>query len=298
MLDFRLKVFDTVAKRLSFTRAAEELYITQPAVTKHIRELEAYFKTSLIERSGNRKVSLTPAGRILLAYAEQIASVYKGLEFEMNALVNKHSGVLRIGASTTVAQYVLPPVLAGFHERFKDVKVILVTGNTEQVEEALLKKEIDLGIIEGMTRQPQISYQEFGKDELVLVSSISNQKLKKYVLKPEELKNYPFLLREPGSGTLEFIAYALKERDIRLNDLNVEMQLGSTESMKSYLLNSNCIAFLSVHAIVKELKSGECRIVDVEGLSITRPFHFIQPLGHPLPLAELFQRFSSTYRLS
>lgn len=296
MLDFRLKVFYTVAKRLNFTRAAEELYITQPAVTKHIRELESYFKTSLIERSGNRKVSLTPAGEILLTYAEQIGTVYKELEFDMNALVNKHKGVLRIGASTTVAQYVLPPVLAGFHERFKDVKVILITGNTEQVEEALIKKEIDLGIIEGMTRQPQINYREFAKDELVLVSSASNKKLKKDVLKPEELNNYPFLIREPGSGTLEFIAHALKGLGIRLNDLNVEMQLGSTESMKGYLLNSNCIAFLSIHAIVKELKSGECRIVDVKGLSIERPFHFTQLQGHPLPLAELFVRFSVTYK--
>lgn len=297
MFDFRLQVFYTVAKRLNFTRAAEELFITQPAVTKHIRELEAHFKTSLIERSGNRKVSLTPAGVTLLKYAEQINSVYKELEFDMNALVNQHAGVLRIGASTTVAQYVIPPILASFHERFKDVKVLLITGNTEQMEEALLKKEIDLGIIEGMTKQPQISYQEFDKDELVLVSSTANTKLKKDVLKPEELGNYPLLLREPGSGSLEFIAHALKQLNIRLSDLNIEMQLGSTESMKAYLLNSNCLAFLSIHAILKELKSGECRIVDLKGITIERPFHFIQLQGQPLPLAELFMRFAIKHQM-
>jgi DNA-binding transcriptional LysR family regulator len=296
MFDFRLQVFYTVAKRLNFTRAADELYITQPAVTKHIRELETHFKTSLIERSGNRKVSLTPAGETLLRYAEEISKVYKELEFDMNALVKQHNGVLRIGASTTVAQYVIPPILAGFHQRFKDVKIMLITGNTEQMEEALIRKEIDLGIVEGVSRQPQISYHEFVKDELVLVSSTANTKLKKDVLEAEELKNYPLLIREPGSGTLEFIAHALKQQGTRLADLNIEMQLGSTESMKSYLLNSHCLAFLSVHAIVKELKSGECRIVDIKGLTIERPFHFIQLQGQPVPLADLFHRFALRYK--
>lgn len=295
MFDFRLQVFHTVAKRLSFTRAAEELHITQPAVTKHIRELELHYKTSLIERSGNRKVSLTPAGQTLLSYADQLWQTYKELEFDMNAVRNQHSGTLRIGASTTIAQYILPSVLAAFHHKFNDVKVVLTTGNSEQIEEALINKEIDLGIIEGRARQPQISYQKFADDELVLVSRTINVKLKKETLKLEELKNYPIVLREHGSGTLDFIVYELKQQGIRLSDLQVEMQLGSTESIKLYLLNSNCLAFLSVHAIVRELRSGECRIVDVKGLSITRAFNFIQLQGHPLPLAELFVRFASKH---
>ncbi|GAB2698739.1 LysR family transcriptional regulator [Mucilaginibacter koreensis] len=295
MFDFRLQVFHTVAKRLSFTRAAEELHITQPAVTKHIRELELHYKTSLIERSGNRKVSLTPAGQTLLSYADQLWQTYKELEFDMNAVRNQHSGTLRIGASTTIAQYILPSVLAAFHHKFNDVKVVLTTGNSEQIEEALINKEIDLGIIEGRARQPQINYQKFADDELVLVSRTINVKLKKETLKLEELKNYPIVLREHGSGTLDFIVYELKQQGIRLSDLQVEMQLGSTESIKLYLLNSNCLAFLSVHAIVRELRSGECRIVDVKGLSITRAFNFIQLQGHPLPLAELFVRFASKH---
>lgn len=297
MFDFRLKVFYTVARRLNFTKAAEELYITQPAVTKHIRELEGYFKTSLIERSGNRKVSLTTAGETLLTHVEQLMKLYKELEFDMNALTSAHSGVLRIGASNTTAQYVAPPMLAEFHKRFSDVKVILTTGNTEQIEEALIRKDIDLGIIEGMTKQPLINYQKFADDELVLVSSTTNTRFKKDSLKPEDLKNYPLLLREPGSGTLEYIAHALKEQGIKLSELQVEMQLGSTESIKSYLLNSNCLAFLSVHAIVKELKAGECRIVDVKGLAIERPFHFIQLQGQPLPLAEAFTRFAKSFEV-
>ena len=116
MLDFRLNVFYTVAKRLSFTKAAAELYVTQPAVTKHIQELEHQFGTALFDRRGNQ-ISLTAAGNVLLGHAETIMGVYRQLEFDMNALKGESGGTLRVGASTTVAQYVIPPVLARFREQ-------------------------------------------------------------------------------------------------------------------------------------------------------------------------------------
>ncbi len=297
MFDFRLQVFYTVAKRLNFTKAAAELFITQPAVTKHIRELEQHFKTSLFERSGNKKIVLTAAGEILLQYAETLAGTYRELEFDMNLLVKQHTGVLRIGGSTTVSQYVIAPILAKFHRKFKDVQVSLITANTEQIEQALLNKEIDLGIIEGISKNPQIRYQPFINDELVLVTGTNNKYLKKDSLKPDELKNYPLLMREHGSGTLDVIAHALKPYHIKLADLKIEMQLGGTESIKAYLLHSNCLAFLSVHSILKELRNNECRIIDIKGLAILRPFYFIQPHGQPASIAELFMRFALNYKL-
>lgn len=296
MFDFRLQVFYKVAKRLNFTRAAAELYISQPAVTKHIKELEEHYKTTLFERSGNRKIILTPAGELLLQYTDQLLDVYRGLEYDMNLLMQQHTGQLRIGASTTVAQYIIPAVLAKFHKKFKDIQIQLTTGNTEEIEQALLDKEIELGIIEGISRNPGIKYDEFLQDELVLVSADSNTLVKKPVLKPEELKDYPFLLREPGSGTRDVIEHALKQQHIKMADFNVEMQLGGTESIKSYLLHSNCLAFISVHAILKELKNNELRIIDVKGLTITRPFNFIQAHGQSPALAELFMRFARDFR--
>ena len=298
MLDFRLNVFYTVAKRLNFTKAAAELFITQPAVTKHIKELESRFKVSLFERSGNKKIILTPAGETLLAYTTQLFDIYRELEYDMNTMVNKHSGILRIGASNTAAQYIIPAVLAQFHKKFKDIKVVLVTGNTEEVEQLLLNKSIEIGIVEGIVHNPQLKYEAFLQDELVLVSALNNTSVKKDTIKPDELKNYPMLLREPGSGTLEVIAHALKPFQIKLSDLQVEMQLGGSESIKSYLLQSNCLAFLSIHSILKELKNNECKIIDIKGLSIERQFHFILPQGQPLPLAELFIRFARNYKLS
>jgi len=298
MLDFRLNVFYAVAKRLNFTKAADELFITQPAVTRHIKELEKLYKTSLFERSGNKKIVLTAAGETLLQYVDQLLKVHRELEFDMNQLVKQHNGFLHIGASTTVAQYIIPPVLAQFHKMFKDIRVLLVTGNTEDIEQALLKKEVEIGIIEGISRNPQFKYESYLLDELVLVSAASNTAMKKDTIKPDELKNYPLLLREPGSGTLDVIAHSLKPHNIKIADLQIEMQLGGTESIKSYLLHSNCMAFLSVHSILKELKNNECRIIDIKGLAIERPFHFIQPHGQPSSLAELFVRFARNYKLS
>ncbi|MER3465497.1 MAG: LysR family transcriptional regulator [Chitinophagaceae bacterium] len=291
MFDFRLQVFHTVAKRLNFTKAAEELFITQPAVTKHIHEIENNFKVKLFDRNGT-KIKLTPAGDTLLQYTEELFTVYRNLEFEMNSFTQTHSGKLKIGASTTVAQYVLPPVLAAFHKKFKDIKVTLTINNTEQIEQALQNKEIDLGIIEGQSKKSVIKYTEFVKDEIVLVSNISNPLAKKQTIAPEELKKIPLLLREPGSGTLEVIAHALKPSGIKIAQLQNEMQLGSTESMKLYLLHSNCMAFMSIHSILKELQNKECCIIDVKGLSIERYFNFIQLQGQPAALPELFMKFA------
>lgn len=294
MFDFRLQVFHAVARRLNFTKAAEELFITQPAVTKHIQEIEHHFNVALFERNGTR-IKLTPAGEMLLQYTEQLFAVYRNLSFEMNTFSQRHNGLLRIGASTTVAQYVLPPLLAAFHSKFKDIRVSLSINNTAQTEQALLDKQIDLGIIEGHSKNKLFKYTEFVKDELVLVSGADHPLARKGVIKPEELLQIPLLLREPGSGTLEVLAHALKPAGIRISQLQKEMQLGSTESIKSYLLHSQCMAFLSIHSIQKELQYKAFSVLAIKGLRIERSFNFIQPHGQAEGLAELFMKFCRSY---
>jgi len=294
MFDFRLKVFHTVAKRLNFTKAADELCITQPAVSKHIQEIENYFQLKLFDRNGT-KIRLTEAGKILLQYTNQLFTIYSNLEFELNTLNQRHTGKLRIGASTTIAQYVLPPVLAAFHKKFAEIKVTLVIHNTEQIEQALQNKDIDFGIIEGQSKNASFKYTEFIKDEIVLVTNINHPSAIKEMIQLDELLETSLLLREPGSGTLEVIAHSLKPFDIKISQLQTEMQLGSTESIKSYLLHSNCMAFLSIYSILKELKNKEFTIIDVNGLTIERYFHFIQSYGEAETLPDLFMNFANHY---
>lgn len=289
MSDFRLEVFYTVAKRLSFTKASAELFITQPAVTKHIHELEDQYKAKLFERNGNR-ISLTTAGQLLFKHAENIFGLYRQLDFEMNSLTQHSEGLLKIGTSTTVA-YLVAPLLAKFRARFHDIQLNLITENTEHIEQALINKDIELGIIEGRTKNTAISYHPFIKDELVLACSSKYTLANRASLKPEELKKIPLIMREQGSGTLEVIEHALKQVHIAMTDLIIEIRLGSPESIKSYLMNAPCMAFISVHAITEELKRGELKVIDVKGLNIGRTFYFIHLQGKPEGLANVFMNF-------
>ncbi|MBO9631822.1 MAG: LysR family transcriptional regulator [Chitinophagaceae bacterium] len=294
MFDFRLKVFHTVASRLSFTRAAEELFITQPAVTKHINEIEQYFKVKLFERDG-RKIRLTPAGQTLFRYTTDLFALYRNLEFEMHTQADKKAGRLRVGASTTVAQYVLPPVLASFHKKFPDIRITLSTDNTEQIEQALQQHQVDVGLIEGRAKNSAFRYTPFLKDELVLVANAANPLAKKGIIKPAELLKIPLLLREPGLGTLEVIAHALRPLGIKISQLKKEMQLSNTESIKGYLQHSQSMAFLSIHSILAELEQRLFTVIEVKGLNIQRDFHFISPHGDTGALTNLFMQFALTH---
>lgn len=294
MFDFRLKVFDTVAKRLSFTKAATELNITQPAVSKHIKEIEQNLNTRLFNRNGT-KISLTTSGEILLKYTEKLFCIYRELDFEINQHNQKQKGTIRMGAITTIAQYVLPPLLAEFHKQFEEIQVLLTIRNTEAIEDLLQHQKIDLGLIEGQSKNKLFHYIPFIKDEIVLAARGEHPMANKNALEIKDLKEIPLLLREPGSGTLENIAFALKPHGVKLTDLHTEMQIGNTESIKSYLIYSDCMAFLSIHSILQELKNKTLTVIDLKEVSIERLFYFIQPQGEQSAMADLFKKFAQSY---
>lgn len=298
MFDFRLKVFHTVATRLNFTRAAKVLYITQPAVTKHIQEIEAFYKCKLFERNGT-KIKLTTAGLTLLSYTEKLFKVYRELEFELSLLNENSKGTLKLGASTTIAQYVLPKHIALFKQKFPDIKIELTNANTEYIENLLVENKIDLGLVEGQSKRQHIKYTPFLKDEIVLCTSITNQLIKKSTITLNDLQKLPMIIREQGSGSLEVVVAALKKVNVKLSQFTIEMVLDSSESIKSYLLHSDNFAFLSIHSILNELKNNEMKIIDIKGLDIQRYFYFITQQGNNHNLSELFLRFitSNNFKL-
>lgn len=294
IFDFRLRVFYTVSQKLSFTKAAEALFISQPAVTKHIKELEEQLGTSLFKRNGNN-IALTPAGQILVKHTQHIFETYAALENELAQLQDSVSGHIRIGASTTLAQYVLPKILALFKKAHPSIQFTFASGNSEAIEQQVMTEKIDVAIVEGNSRHPQITYEPFVKDEIVLVSKSGSAIAEKGEIKPTQLMNIPLILREQGSGTLDVIYKALKKGGIRLKDLKVELQLGSTESIKQYLRHTNCAAFLSIHSITRELQENELTIIDVKGIDISRTFQFIQLRGQTSKLPSLFKHFCSKH---
>lgn len=290
MDDFRLRVFITAVRTLSFTRTAEQLCISQPAVSKHVGELESRYGVQLFTRRGSR-LELTEAGRTLLASAERVADDYRRLEYEMSLCTGQTEGELRLGASTTIAQYLLPPILARFTTRFPKVRVSLLSGNSGQVEQALGDHAIDLGLVESVSRRQGLHYTPFRADELVLVARPGGKYARTESVTPEALCRIPLVLRENGSGTLEVIIAALADRGIRLSQLNVVLRLGSTEGIKGFVRHSDAMAIVSAFSVVDELRSGALRIVDLEGLTLLRDFVFVHNEAHPARLVRQFLDF-------
>lgn len=293
-MDFRLKVFHSVACNLSFTKASRELFISQPAISKHIHELEVRYKTPLFERIGSR-IRLTRAGELLFSHTTQILSAYRQLDFEMNLLTDHFSGELRMGASTTIAQYVLPPVLSSFINTFPDIRVSLLNGNSRDIERALQEGKITLGLVEGLAHQNVLHYTPFMKDELVVVAHTGSSLAAYDEITFEQLCTLPLVLRENGSGTLAVLESALAERQVKLSQLNVLIQLGSTESIKLFLENADALGIISVRAVTRELMAGRLKVIDVEGFRAERMFAFVEPQGQNSGVEENFIRYANQH---
>lgn len=292
MSDFRLKVFQSVAKNLSFTKASQELFVSQPAITKHIQELEATYQTRLFDRQGS-KISLTESGRLLLEHCERILEDYKRLEYEMHLLHNEYIGELKLGASTTIAQYVLPPLLGSFIGKFPQVNLSLLNGNSREIEAALQEHRIDLGLVEGVFRLPNLKYTTFLEDELVAVVHSKSRLQLPEEITPQDLPAIPLVLRERGSGTLDVIERSLQKHGVKLASLHVLMYLGSTESIKLFLENSDCMGIVSIpiRSICKELAAGTFRVVEIKDMPMLRDFCFVQLQGQEGGLSQAFMNY-------
>ena len=271
MDEFRLRVFVTAARTLSFSKCAAAMNITQPAVSRHIGELEARYGMPLFTR-GTSGVALTKAGGLLLSHAEGLLSAYQKMDYDMELLSQTSQGRLSIGASTTIAMYLLPPVLASFMELSGGVEVSMLSGNSENVEQWLRDGRVDIGFVENASRRPWLHYEPLMADELVLVAGTQGRYGSLESVTPEELRGLPLVLREKGSGTREIIERALSRRGIRVEDLNVVIELSSTEAIKSFVRSSDTLAIVSVIALHRELADGSLRIVDIDGVDMPREF--------------------------
>jgi len=279
MISLAHRVFLEVAAHLSFSKASKALFISQPAVSKQIKLLEDQYKQPLFERKGN-SILITSAGEKLYRYLLEAREIEKKIEFELLTLSKGEgaAGFLKLGASTTIALYILPSILSGFQQKFQKVDVQLVNRNSENVMNALLNHEIDVGIIEVENKLTTVSYQHFMNDEVIAVCSKKSALAGKQ-LTLEELKTVPLALRERGSGTLHALLHALSIQHIKPSDLKVKIRLGGTEALKNFLLADECLGFLPRPSILRELNLGELVEVPVLNLSVKREFYFIRRKG-------------------
>jgi DNA-binding transcriptional LysR family regulator len=289
-MDFRFQVFKTVADKLNFTKASEHLYISQPAVSKHIRLLEQHYHTTLFERQGN-KIKLTTEGKVLLSHTNQLLEHYRAIDNYFLILNQEISKNIALGASTTIAQYILPPLLVKLREAYPETKLSLVNANSTEIEEMINRQEVDFGLIEGTQNNPLLEYEYFTEDEIVLVCKNGLHSVRNDELSLKDLNNIPLIFRESGSGTRKIIQKKLKKVNLSEKDLTIEAVLGSTESIKNYVLNSNSYAFLSIHSIQAELREQKMQIIDVKGLEINRRFYFVKKKGQNSTTYETLKNF-------
>jgi DNA-binding transcriptional LysR family regulator len=289
MLSVKHDVFIIVAQQKSFSKASQVLYISQPAVSKHIKTLEAHYKIKLFERKGT-STSLTPAGKFLYDQLMEIKKIEEQTEFDISTINDalQAKGVLKLGASTTVALYILPKVLSSFNKHYPQIDINLLNRNSELVMEALLNQDINLGIIEGRVKLNNVAYEPFLTDQVVAVCSRKSPIAKKKYYALKEIVNLPLAIRERGSGTLAALKYALEKNKIKMSDLHIKVRLGGTEALKNFIIESDSLGFLPKQSISKELKYGDLTIIDFEGLKITRNFYFIQRKGENSNLNKSF----------
>lgn len=280
MLSARHEIFIEVATNLSFSKAGEILFISQPAISKHIKALEAFYKTTLFERKGN-SIQLSKGGSLLLSRLKEAKKIQNQLEFELSVLNDqlKAKGQLKLGASTTVALYIIPKILSAFHQKYPEIKISLLNRNTDTIIKALADQDIDIGIVEGKKKNSAILYQPFATDEVIAVCSAKSPIAKKRSLTVPEIKNYRVVLREQGSGTLAALKYNLEKNGVKLSELNVNVRLAGTEALKNFLREDNCLGFLPKGSVTRDLENGELVTVKIENFQIIRNFFFIQRHG-------------------
>ena len=240
---------------MSFTKAADVLHMTQPAVTFQIRQLEEHFNTRLFDRTHNR-ITLTVAGELVKSHADLIISQYGEMDNEIRKLTGDVLGPLVIGASTTIGQYVIPRVLGDYQAKFPEVTMRLYVTNTLGVIHMVENNEIDIGIVEGPINNKNLVTEVCWQDELLLVTPPGHALAGPEPVRPDEIMQYSFISREEGSGTRQVISEYLTENKLSFSDMILAMEFGSSESIKSAVAAGLGISILSIATLDKELSLG------------------------------------------
>jgi len=292
-IDFRhLETFSRVAELKSFSKAANDLFLTQPTVSGHILSLEQSLSLRLFDRTG-KGIRLTKAGEVFLKYASKILSFRKDL---LNALSEFSQGIrgeLSLGASTIPGEYLLPKLMGNFKKDHPHFIISLKIANTKEIVQYVLQDNIELGIIGAKLNHSSLHYEKFEEDEIIVVAPSDHPLIRKRRVTLEELFNEPWIIREEGSGTQIAVEKALRKKGKSLKQFNVAMEMGSTSSVKEGVKAKLGLAFTSGRAVEEELNQGLFSRIDVEGIEpISRQIYIVSHRGRTLsPIGMEFHRF-------
>ena len=268
----QLRVFSAVARLGSFSAAAQALYLSQSVVSRHVGALEQQLDRVLLDR-GARGAEPTEAGRVLADYAERLFELEKEARVALDDLRDLRSGRLRIGASTTIGDYVLPPMLAAYHRDYPRVDIELAIANTQIIQQDLAARRIDIGLTEGFADRARFSVRAFMNDHLIAVAAPTHALAAGRALTLAELTATPCVMREAGSGTRAVVENALAAHGL---ELKPAMALGSTEAVKQAVIAGAGFTIASEHTVCNELADRRLTALDVEAFTLCRPLHLLQ----------------------
>ena len=274
MLNDSIRVFLTVVEKKSFSKAAKALFLTQPAVSFQIQMLEEYYGTRLFDRV-SRNIILTEAGHLLLKYANEMSRLQAELEKEMQDLTSTIKGKLKIGASTTIGEYIAPYILGAFKKMYPEVELSLEVSNSEDIEASIHDTVLDIGLVEGPPIGKDLESLPFIQDQLVLITSKDHPWSNFDSISVFELDKYPFISREKGSGTRLEMEQHLKKAGFSANNLNVIMELGSTSAIKAAVESGLGVAMISKWAVQEKVKAGLLAQVKLKEDEFERNFRII-----------------------
>lgn len=270
-MDQALLVFITAVERGNFTRTAEELHMTQPAVSQYIQSLERSMGTRLLDRT-NKYVKLTKAGQIVYEYALQM----KGLYFKMHSLVDDlmhHAGgELSIGASYTYGEYILPHVIARMRSGYPLIKPRISIGNTKEIAEAVLNHQLDIGIVEGELSHEKLTVQPFAEDLMYIIAPGNHWLCQQSNVSAQDIANEPWILREPGSGTREAADKMFSNLGIQPPEM---VEFGSTQIIKESVEAGLGLTLLSEWVVRKEISLGSLAVLRLPEAPVTRHFSWV-----------------------
>lgn len=277
----QLTIFRTVAHHLSYTRAAEVLYLSQPAVTQQVRTLELALGLRLFARSG-RGIVLTPAGQELLRHTERLLALLAETAPVVQEIHTLERGSVLIGASTSAGTYVVPALLGAFHARYPGILVTLMVANRRTIEEHLLSHQVDLAVMSLIEQQERFVVEFLMPYELVVVAQPSHRLLARTALSPHDLQQEIFLLRERGSGTRLGTEQYLAQSGI---SLQTSLELGSIEAIKESVAAGLGIAVLSRESVALEVANKDLALLDVQGFPLKRQWYVVNLKGRRISRA-------------
>jgi DNA-binding transcriptional LysR family regulator len=275
MDDHKLKVFCTVAETRSFSKASEIIRLTQPAVSLQIQALEEAYGTKLFNRSGC-VITLTKAGELLYKYAKEINALYMAAEKELGDFTGIVKGVVTIGASSTIGNYVLPAVIAEFKRKYPKVTIHLITGNTRTIIEYLNSGSIDIALVEGEIKKQKLIVEKLIPDEMVLIMPSMHPWTKRSNISIFELTKETFISREEGSGTRQMIEKYFAKHGLSPQNIKIGFIMGSTEAIKSAVEEGLGVSIVSRWAAKKECKYGSLKTLTFKEDRFLRDFSLVQ----------------------